>query len=212
LVLTRDGLTYAYVNDGTLTGASSFILDEERVKTTGAGLSSPTLHRKVFLLPRVGGFPDLLIGGDGDTNNSTLIYLKNQFETSGQAGYFLASSTASKFFDSYFASNNTTVKPFDIVATPRFLYVLAKNAEVKYASNATEMVILRYELPTLNGAIINLTSPNGSNGADYIAYSLSSKPGDGFLSQMKLANGRLVAYDAACVTLGERCSLNVTAP
>ena len=223
LVLTDNGLTYAYLNDGTKQGAASFAATATagRVPTAATGASPanvnfPTLHRKVFLLPRTGGYPDLLIGGDGATNNRAMIVLKNQF-ASGQPGYFYANSDVTSTFNSFeeFPLNNISFKPFDVVETTRFLYVLAKNADVSAAANATSLVVLRYELPTNNSpatSIINLTGADGTNGADPVVYSQTSMPGDGFVSQIKPASGKLVAYDAACASLADRCGFNATAP
>lgn len=223
LVLTDNGLTYAYLNNGTKQGASSFAatpsVGQVATAATGAtpaAVNFPTLHRKVFLLPRSGGYPDLLIGGDGATNNRAMILLKNQF-ASGQPGYFYANSDVNTTYNSFeeFPLNNISFKPFDVVETTRFLYVLAKNANVNNAASATSLVVLRYELPTNNSpanSIINLTGADGTNGADPVVYSQSSLPGDGFVGQFKSANGKLVAYDAACDSLAGRCAFNVTAP
>lgn len=214
LVLTDNGLTYAYMNDGTQQGATSFAATASagRIPTSGAGLDYPTLHRKVFLLPRATGLPDLVIGGDGASNNKTMMVLKNG--TSANAGYFYVSANAYNTLEGY-AIGNVYVKAYDVVETTRFLYVLAKNADVNAAASATQLVVLRYELPTNNvpaNSIINLTGADGTNGADPVVYSQTSVPGDGFVSQIKLANGRLVAFDGACASLAGRCAFSVAAP
>ncbi len=214
LVLTDNGLTYAYMNDGSQQGAASFGTTPSagRVPTVGTGvIDFPTRHRKVFLLPRANGLPDLVIGGDGASNNKTMILLKNQ------SGTFYAnanSPTTSNTFEGY-AIAGVALKPFDVVETTSFLYVLAKNADVSTASNATTLVVLRYELPANNNpatSLINLTGADGTNGADPVVFTQTSAPSDGFVAQMKPASGKLVAYDGACATLVGRCAFNVTAP
>lgn len=215
LVLTDNGLTYAYLNDGTKQGATSFAATPTagRIPTSGSGaVDFPTLHRKVFLLPRVNALPDLVIGGDGASNNKTMILLKNS--SGANAGYFFASDSASNTFEGYPIAN-VYVKTFDLVETARFLYVLAKNTDVNTAASATSLVVLRYELPINNSpanSIINLTGADGTHGADPVVYSQTSVPGDGFVSQVKLSNGKLVAFDAACGSLAGRCAFSVTAP
>lgn len=215
LVLTDNGLTYAYLNDGTKQGATSFAATPSagRIPTSGSGaVDFPTLHRKVFALPRVNALPDLVIGGDGASNNKTMILLKNS--TGTNAGYFFASDSASNTFEGYPVAN-VYVKAFDVVETSRFLYVLAKNTDVNNASGATSVYVLRYELPISNSpanSIINLVGADGTHGADPVVYAQTSKPGDGFVAQVKWASGNLVAFDAACASLAERCGFSVAAP
>lgn len=48
LVVTDNGLTVAFMNDGRNLGAASFVRDDTRIPTSGAGQIFPTLHRKVF--------------------------------------------------------------------------------------------------------------------------------------------------------------------
>jgi hypothetical protein len=213
LVLTDNGLTYAYLNDGQKQGAASFGSSPSagRIPTAAAGVDFPTRHRKVFLLPRVGRGPDLVIGGDGASNNKTMILLKND------SGYFYANAASPSTFNSFegYTLNNVLLKPFDLVETSNFLYVLAKNTDVSTASSATSLVVLRYELPANNNpatSIINLTGPDGTNGANFVVITQASAPSDGFVAQMKTVNGKLVAYDGGCETLVNRCAFSVTAP
>lgn len=223
LVLTDNGRSYAYMNDGTKQGASSFALVANRVPTAASGaqpanVNFPTLHRKVFLMPREGGYPDLIIGGDGATNNQTLILLKNQYAV-GQPGYFYANSDALDTFNSFeqFPINNLSYKPFDVVATSQFLYVLAKNHAVSLqpVPNPASAVVLRYELPARNSpstSILNLSSLTGPNPNDAVVTTLSNVSSDDIPVQVKPANGKLVAFDAACANQPSRCTFSVTAP
>ena len=213
LVLTDNGLTYAYLNDGQKQGAASFGSSPSagRIPTAAAGVDFPTRHRKVFLLPRVGRGPDLVIGGDGASNNKTMILLKND------SGYFYANAASPSTFNSFegYTLNNVLLKPFDLVETSNFLYVMAKNTDVSTASSATSLVVLRYELPANNNpatSIINLTGPDGTNGANFVVLTQTSAPSDGFVAQFKPANGKLVAYDGACADLANRCAFSATAP
>lgn len=223
LVLTDNGRSYAYMNDGSKQGASSFALAANRVPTAATGaqpanVNFPTLHRKVFLMPREGGYPDLIIGGDGATNNQTLILLKNQY-AAGQPGYFYANSDALDTFNSFeqFPINNLSYKPFDVVATSQFLYVLAKNYAVSAlpVPNPASAVVLRYELPSKNSpstSILNLSSLSGLNTNDAVVISLSNVSSDDIPVQVKPVNGKLVAFDAACTNQPSRCTFSVTAP
>lgn len=223
LVLTNNGSSYAYVNDGSKQGAASFALDANRVPTAASGgqpgnVNFPTMHRKVFLMPREGGYPDLIIGGDGANNNQTLILLKNQFAL-GQPGFFYANSDSLDTFNSFeqFPINNLSYKPFDVVATSQFLYVLAKNHAVSAlpVPNPASAVVLRYELPAKNSpstSILNLSSLTGPNVNDAVVTTLSNVSSDDIPVQIKTANGKLVAFDAACTDQASRCTFSVTAP
>ena len=225
LVLTDNGLTYAYLNDGLKQGAASFgssfsanrIPDSSAISTAAAaGIDFPTVHRKVFLLPRVvngKSAPDLVIGGDTATNSKTMILLKND------NGFFRASLPST--FNSFegYSVGNVTFKPLDLVETSRFLYVLARDTNVSAAVNAqTNLVVLRYELPANNNpttSLLNLTAADGTyptNEANFVVFKQSTVPSDGFISQFKPVNGKLVTYDGGCETLLNRCAFNVTAP
>jgi hypothetical protein len=213
LVLTDNGLTYAYMNDGQKLGAASFGSSPSagRIPTAAAGVDFPTRHRKVFLLPRVGRGPDLVIGGDGASNNKSMILLKND------SGSFYANVASPATYNSFAGHtiNNVVLKPFDLVETSKFLYVLAKNTDVSTASSATTLVVLRYELPANNNpatSIINLTGPDGTNDANFVVVTQATAPSDGFVAQFKPVSGKLVAYDGACADLLNRCAFNVTAP
>lgn len=223
LVLTNNGSSYAYVNDGSKQGAASFALDANRVPTAATGaqpgnVNFPALHRKVFLMPREGGYPDLIIGGDSATNNHTLILLRNQYAF-GQPGFFYANSDSVDTYNNFeqFPINNISYKPFDVVATSQFLYVLAKNYAVSLqpVPNPASAVVLRYELPSKNSpstSILNLSSLAGPNTNDAVVLSLSNVSSDDIPVQIKTANGKLVAFDAACANQPSRCTFSVTAP
>ncbi len=213
LVLTDNGFTYAYMNDGQKLGAASFGSSPSagRVPTVAPGVDFPTRHRKVFLLPRIGRGPDLVIGGDGASNNKTMILLKND------SGSFYANVASPATYNSFAGHtlNNVVLKPFDLVETSKFLYVLAKNTDVSTASSATTLVVLRYELPANNNpatSIINLTGPDGTNDTNFVVVTQATAPSDGFVAQFKPVSGNLVAYDGGCETLVNRCAFNVTAP
>jgi hypothetical protein len=218
LVLTDNGLTYAYLNDGQKQGAASFGSSPSagRIPTAATGnVDFPTRHRKVFLLPRVGRGPDLVIGGDGASNNKTMILLKND------SGSFYANASSASTFNSFegHAIANVALKPLDLVETSRFLYVLARDTDVSAAVTAqTNLVVLRYELPANNNpatSILNLTAADGTNTtteASFTVFKQATVPSDGFVSQFKPVNGKLVAYDGACPDLANRCAFSVTAP
>jgi hypothetical protein len=78
--------------------------------------------------------------------------------------------------------------------------------------------VLRYELPANNNpatSILNLTAADGTNTtteASFTVFKQATVPSDGFVSQFKPVNGKLVAYDAACADLANRCAFSVTAP
>ena len=98
LVVTDNGQAIVLINDGLRSGASSFSKDTGRIPTTGSGQDFPTMHRKVFLLPRSNAKPDLVIGGSGAVNNITMVYLKND-----NGHYYLNHATgASNVFENKF--------------------------------------------------------------------------------------------------------------
>ena len=217
LVLTDNGLTYAYLNDGQKKGAASFGSSPSagRIPTSAAGVDFPTRHRKVFLLPRIGKGPDLVIGGDGASNNKTMILLKND------NGSFYANASSTSTFNSFegYTINNVALKPLDLVETSSFLYVLARDTDISGAVTAqTNLVVLRYELPANNNpatSILNLTAADGTNTtteANFVLIKQSTAASDGFISQFKPVNGKLVAYDGGCETLVNRCAFSVAAP
>lgn len=227
LVLTDNGFTYAYLNDGSQQGALSFPVSASpgRVPTAASGtnpanVNFPTLHRKVFLLPRDGGYPDLIIGGDGAVNNQTMLLLKNQY-AAGQAGFYYANSDSTSTYNNFeqYLGNNTSFRPFDVVATSQFLYVLAKNYAVSSlpVPNPASAVVLRYELPSRNSpstSIINLISASGVTNvqSEAVVTSLTHVSSDDIPIQIKPVSGRLVSFDGACNTPSSRCSFSATAP
>ena len=219
LVLTNNGLTYAYLNDGQKLGAASFgsSASAGRIPTAATGnVDFPTLHRKVFLLPRIGRGPDLVIGGDSASNNNkTMILLKND------SGFFYANANSPATFNSFEGHHiaNVALKPLDLVETSRFLYVLARDTDISAAVTAqTNLLVLRYELPANNNpaiSLLNLTAADGTNTtteASFAVFKQVTVPSDGFVSQFKPVSGKLVAYDGACADLANRCAFNVTAP
>jgi FG-GAP-like repeat len=219
LVLTNIGFTYAYLNDGQKLGAASFgsLPSEGRIPKVATGnVDFPTQHRKVFLLPRIGRGPDLVIGGDGASNNyKTMILLKND------SGYFYANADSPSTFNSFegYPIATEALKPLDLVETSRFLYVLARDTDISAAVTAqTNLFVLRYELPANNNpaiSILNLTAADGTNTtneASFAVFKQTTAPSDGLVSQFKPVNGKLVAYDGGCQTLANRCAFSVTAP
>jgi len=218
LVLTDNGLTYAYLNDGQKQGAASFGSSPSagRIPTAATGnVDFPTRHRKVFLLPRIGRGPDLVIGGDGASNNKTMILLKND------SGFFYANANSPSTFNSFEGHPiaNVALKPLDLVETSRFLYVLARDTDISAAVTAqTNLVVLRYELPANNNPAISILNFNAADGtnttneASFMVYKQATVPSDGFVSQFKPVSGKLVAYDGACADLANRCAFSVTAP
>jgi hypothetical protein len=85
------------------------------------------------------------------------------------------------------------------------LFVLAKNTTVENGSNATSMLVLRYELPSASpGTQLNLISSLALPSSPY-------QPNGGLVSQFKPnSSGKLVAYDADCVSTEQRCDFVVT--
>lgn len=207
LVVTNNGQAIVLMNDGTKTGAGSLTKDLSRIPTTGAGQVFPTLHRKVFLLPRSNAKPDLVIGGSGAVSNTTMVYLKND-----NGRYYVNHLTGvSNVFENKMLSGSTA-QLYDLVETNAYLYVLAKNEPVENASSAAVMSVLRYELPANNqsATTINLVNLNG----DELALpSNGYNPTGGFVSQIKRNSlGDFVAFDGACVSSEQRCSFSTTPP
>jgi hypothetical protein len=170
------------------------------------------------LLPRIGKGPDLVIGGDGASNNKTMILLKND---TTKKGFFYANPLSPSTYNSFegHSINNVAMKPLDLVETSRFLYVLARDTDISAAVTAqTNLLVLRYELPANNNpptSILNLTAADGTNTtteANFVVFKQTTAPSDGFVAQFKSVNGKLVAYDGGCETLANRCAFSVTAP
>jgi hypothetical protein len=207
LVVTDNGQAIALMNDGTRAGASSFSKDGGRIPTTGSGQDFPTLHRKVFLLPRTNAKPDLVIGGSGAANNITMVYLKND-----NGHYYVNHSTGvSNVFENKMLGG-VTAQLYDLVETNAYLYVLAKNAPVENASSASVMSVLRYELPSNNQSATPINLAN-LNGTELALPSNVYNPTGGFVSQIKRnTQGVFVAFDGACVSSEQRCSFTATPP
>ena len=227
IVATDNGGSVALMNDaqGNLTKDTT-----NRVPAAGAGL--PTLHRKVFLLPRTGGRPDLVIAGSGAGLNATTIFLKNDTTDPAKPGYFYVNQAtgASSLFESKVLNGVTTAKVYDVIESDSYLYALAKYEPVENATFATEVMLLRYELPKNNVANSDLNLCANSNNTcvpttgSGNALTLPSNPyssSDGFVSQLKLltSSGRFVAYDGACTLVQgdtnyatSRCGFGVVGP
>jgi len=196
----------------TNNGVSNGVLSWSKKTQAQMGITNltdfPTMPRKVFLLPNAGGRPDLVVTGNGDQVNNTMVWLKNQ---SG-AFNFNGNSLVSRIADNYSTADvngqpiNATI--FDLVINSSHLFVLVKNSTVENASNASNMAILRYELPKdTPGTQLNLITSSPTVPLPSTVY----QPSGGFVSQIKPnSSGQFVAYDAACVSTEQRCSFVVT--
>lgn len=214
LVVTDNGLTFAFMNNGLKQGASSFARDTAgRVPLNGGGQSFPTLHRKVFLIPQTNANPDLVIAGTGSGDNYKAIYLKNDIPGT-PPGRFLVNPDrgTSALFENKVTSSDSTisVKFYDVVAYNNALYVLAKNVGVESGQTATDLLVLKYQGPstiTSGDALLNLS---GSNNGVLFSTQVNSPTTDGFISQFKINTaGRLVAFDGACPSNSQRCGFNI---
>jgi hypothetical protein len=202
LVVTDNGLTVAFMNDGRNLGAASFVRDDTRIPTSGAGQIFPTLHRKVFLLPRLNAKPDLVIGGSGSGSNTTMVYFKND-----NAHFHLDHTTGvSNVFESKML-NGISAQLFDLVETDTYLFVLAKYVTVENAAAATTMAVLRYELAANNQLATQLNLIGNELALPSNPYS----PLGGYVSQIKRnSQGAFVAFDAACSSGEQRCQFSLT--
>jgi hypothetical protein len=210
LVVTDSGGTVALMNDGSKLGASSFSRDTTtRVPTNGGLNSFPTLHRKVFLIPQANANPDLVIAGTSADINSTAIYLKNNNTSGTQGRFYVSPSTGMSAMFEDKVIDDVAVKFYDVLAHNNALHVLAKNVGVEMAPTATEIVVLKYENPTMissTNALLNLQG--GNNGVLPLPSGYS--PTDGFISQFKINTaGRLVAFDGACASNSQRCAFSI---
>jgi len=224
VVATDNGNTVALINDGLGNGASSLSLVTTRVHPPSNGDSFPTLHRKVFLLPKSGANPDLVIAGSSSGSNSySTIFIKN--DTAQPGNFFVSQSTgASNLFEGNVISGGTTsANVYDVIQSDSYLYALAKYKPVENASAATEVLLLRYELPKNNVANsdLNLVTITAGGSSSLTLPSNPYSPTDGFVSQLKLltSSGRFVAYDGACTLVqgdanyaSSRCGFSVVGP
>lgn len=210
LVVTDNGQAIALMNDGSHAGASSLSKDTSRIPVTGSGQDFPTLHRKVFLLPRANAKPDLVIGGSGAANNITMVYLKND-----NSRYYVNHVTgASNVFENKFLGG-VSAQLYDLVEADAYLYVLAKNVAVENASTspATSMAVLRYELPINNPPNTQINLVNLSGATELALPSNAYAPVGGYVSQIKRnTQGVFVAFDGACATSEQRCAFSATPP
>lgn len=164
-------------------------------------LNFPTLPRKVFLIPRQGALPDLVVGGDGSVGNITLAWMHGLNTASAPFYRFNQNSPDSAFANAYLMSNNNSGSIYDVVKKGTDLLVMAKDQNLSNEANANQMVLLRYGLPNAGGALVA--------NASLITYTGNSAPN--FISQFKLTStGRLVAYDGACVAGQTRCSFSAS--
>lgn len=231
VVATDNGNTVALINDGLGNGATSLSLVTTRVHPPTNGDSFPTLHRKVFLLPKSGANPDLVIAGSSSGANAySTIFIRN--DTAQPGNFFVSQSTgASNLLEGKVISGGTTsANVYDVIQTDSYLYALAKYKPVENAFTATEVMLLRYELPKNNVANsdLNLCAnsnntcvPTTGSGNALTLPSNPYSPTDGFVSQLKLLNstGRFVAYDGACALVQgdtnyatSRCGFSVVGP
>lgn len=163
----------------------------------------PTLPRKVFLIPRTGSRPDLVVGGDGSVGNITLAWMQGLTTAVAPFYRFNQNTVASAYANAYLMANNNSGSIYDVVKKGTDLIVLAKDQNLTNEANANQMVLLRYALPNLGGALVADPSP--------ITYAGNTAPN--FISQFKLiSTGRLVAYDGACAAGGTRCSFTASPP
>jgi hypothetical protein len=216
VVATDNGSSVALMNDGVGNLSKD---TNNRVPAAGAGL--PTLHRKVFLLPRTGARPDLVIAGSGAGLNATTIFLKNDANPSPGYFYVNQATGASSLFENKVLNGVTTAKVYDVIETDSYLYALAKYEPVENAAAATEMLLLRYELPKNNVANSDLNwSVTSGGGGSVTMPSNPYSPTDGFVSQLKRNSaGSFVAYDGACTLVqgdanyaSSRCGFSVVGP
>lgn len=207
VVVTDNGQAIALMNDGRGLGAASLSKNTSRIPGPDGIQAFPTLHRKVFLLPRPNTKPDLVIGGSGAVSNITMVYLKND-----NGFYHLNHSTgASNVFESKFL-NNVAAQLYDLVEADAYMYVLAKYVAVENASTATAMSVLRYELPANNqvGTQLNIINANGT---ELALPNNPYSPLGGYVSQIKPnRQGALVAFDAGCIANEQRCAFMVSPP
>lgn len=161
----------------------------------------PTMPRKVFLIPRTGSRPDLVVGGDGSVGNVTLAWMQGLTTASAPFYRFNQNYASSAYANAYRMVNNNSASIYDVVKKGPDLIVMAKDQNLTNELSANQMVLLRYPLPSLNGALVADTS--------LITYTDNSAPN--FISQFKLNSaGRLVAYDGACVAGQTRCSFTAS--
>lgn len=163
----------------------------------------PTLPRKVFLIPRSGARPDLVVGGDGSVGNITFAWMKSLNTATAPFYRFNSNSADSSYANAYAMANNNSASIYDVAKKGSNLILLAKDQSLTNESNANQMLLLSYTLPS-SGSVFQLsTSP--------IGYTGNTAPN--FIFQFKLdSTGRLVAYDGACDATSTRCSFVATPP
>lgn len=185
--------------ENTIAQNGRWVLHTDWITGQGVGLNFPTMPRKVFLLPVANARPDLVVGGDGSANNITLIWMKNR--NAAPFYSFNNNSTVSAYAQAYPMGVNVSATIYDVVKTSTNIIVLAKNKNLQDESSASDMVLLRYDLPVPN----QLLSLTAGLGRDTITYT------GGYISQFKLiSTGQLVAYDGACVAGQAKCAFLAT--
>lgn len=162
----------------------------------------PTLPRKVFLIPRSGARPDLVVGGDGTVGNITFAWMKSLNTATAPFYRFNSNSADSSYANAYAMANNNSASIYDVAKKGSNLILLAKDQSLTNESNANQMLLLSYALPS-SGTVFQLPTS--------ISYTGNTAPN--FVSQFKLdSGGRLVAYDGACGATSTRCSFIATPP
>ena len=164
----------------------------------------PTVPRKVFLIPRTGARPDLVVGGDGSMSNITLAWMQRLTTTTAPFYRFNSNASDSTYANAYQMTNTHSASIYDVVKKGANLLVLAKDQNVASELSSGEMKILSYAMPSVLGGAYSVLSP-----PTLINYSGNTSPN--FIFQFKLdSTGRLVAYDGACESSSTRCSFVAT--
>lgn len=162
----------------------------------------PTLPRKVFFIPRSGTRPDLVVGGDGAVGNITFAWMKSLNTSTAPFYRFNSNSADSSYANAYAMANNNSASIYDVAKKGSDLIILAKDQSLMNESNANQMLLLRYALPS-SGSVFSLPT--------LINYTGNTAPN--FIFQFKLdSTGHLVAYDGACASTSTRCSFLATPP
>ena len=204
-VVSTDGNSIVQLTNNLSAGVVSWTKKTQSDMGITSLSDFPTMPRKVFLLPKAGGLADLVVTGNGNQVNNTMVWMKNQSGHFNFNGNSAVSSIADTYSMTGIDNQPIHASVFDLVVTSSYLFVLAKNTTVENGSNATSMLVLRYELPSASpGTQLNLISSLALPTTPY-------QPSGGLVSQFKPnSSGRLVAYDADCVSTEQRCDFVVT--
>ena len=204
-VVSTDGNSIVQLTNNLSAGAVSWSKKTQSEMGITSLIDFPTMPRKVFLLPNVGGLADLVVTGNGNQVNNTMVWLKNQSGHFNFNGNSAVSSIADNYSMTGIDNQPIHASVFDLVVNSSNLFVLVKNTSVENGSNATSMVVLRYELPSASpGTQLNLISSLALPTTPY-------QPVGGLVSQFKPnSSGKFVAFDADCVSTQQRCDFVVT--